>query len=79
MSHFILIGGHVSGSLENLATIRGYDPDGWSDSVVKLPPTLNKNLQQPFSYAIASITDGAVVLCGGYQGAERTPTNSCRD
>ena len=79
MSHFILIGGHVGGSFENLATTRSYDPDVWSDKVIKMPPTLHKALHTPLSYASVGITDGAVVLCGGYEGGESKPTKSCRD
>ena len=79
MSHFMLIGGLLGESQENLATTRSYDPDGWSDKVIKLPPALHKTMHTSLSYASASITDGAVVLCGGYEGGESTPTKSCRD
>ena len=75
----MLIGGLLGESEENLATTRSYDPDGWSDKVIKLPPVLHKTMHTSLSYASASITDGAVVLCGGYEGGESTPTKSCRD
>ena len=77
MSHFMLIGGNVCGTWENLATTRSYDPDVWSDKVIKLPPTLHKALHMSVSFSSVSITDGAVVLCGGYEGS--TPTKRCRD
>ena len=80
----MLIGGiRAEGSVGpvNLAKIRSYDPDMWSDEVIELPATNQKPLPTPLSYASVGIMDGAGILCGGYEGSLAsggTATKSCR-
>ena len=84
MSHFILIGGMLaqgSSGPVSLAKIRSYDPDMWSDEVIKLPTANQKPLPVPLSYASVGTMEGAVILCGGYEGTLGSgggATKSCR-
>ena len=80
----MLIGGVLAqgtGGPVNLAKIRSYDPDMWSDNVIELPAANQKPLPVPLSYASVATIEGAVILCGGYEGTLGSGgrvTKSCR-
>ena len=77
MEHFMLIGG-MDETAEISARTRSYDPDMWTDDLVKLPPHLHKPLPTSLAYASVGHIDRAVILCGGIGGPTGTATNQCR-
>ena len=77
MEHFMLIGG-MDENADISAKTRSYDPDMWTDDLVKLPPHLQKPLPTSLAYASVGHIDRAVILCGGISGPTGTATNQCR-
>ena len=78
MEHFMLIGG-IDEKSKISADTRSYDPDMWSDDVIKLPHYLHKSLPTPLAYASVGHIDRVVILCGGIGGSVGTATKDCRD
>ena len=73
----MLIGG-MDETAEISASTRSFDPDMWTDDLVKLPPYLHKPLPTSLAYASVGNIDRAVILCGGIGGPSGTATNQCR-
>ena len=74
----MLIGG-IDEKSDISADTRSYDPDMWSDDVIKLPHYLHKSLPTSLAYASVGYINRAVTLCGGISGTTGTATRHCRD
>ena len=74
----MLIGG-IDEKSKITADTRSYDPDMWTDDVIKLPKNLHKTVPTSLAYAAIGRIDKAVILCGGIGGPSETATKDCRD
>ena len=77
MDHIIFIGG-LDSTGQIIAETRKYDQEKWTDSLVKLPGYMHKNMPTPLAYASAGQVGGSVIICGGLVGMDpQSVTDKC--